>query len=50
MVPTTVRTAPTMVPTPPEHRPVALAQGPDGELYISDDFGGRIWRVIYTGE
>jgi glucose/arabinose dehydrogenase len=29
------------------HRPVGLAQGPDGALYISDDKGGRIWRVTY---
>jgi glucose/arabinose dehydrogenase len=38
------------LPDEAEHRPVALAQGPDGELYISDDHAGRIWRVIYTGE
>lgn len=30
-----------------EHRPTGLAVGPDGSLYISDDAGGRIWRVIY---
>lgn len=30
-----------------EHRPVGLAEGPDGSLYISDDAGGRIWRVMY---
>ncbi|HKJ92757.1 MAG TPA: PQQ-dependent sugar dehydrogenase, partial [Longimicrobiales bacterium] len=29
------------------HRPVGLAVGPDGSLYISDDAGGRIWRVVY---
>ena len=29
------------------HRPVGVTQGPDGSLYISDDRGGRIWRVIY---
>jgi glucose/arabinose dehydrogenase len=29
------------------HRPVGIAQGPDGALYISDDKGGRIWRVTY---
>ncbi len=28
------------------HRPTGLAQGPDGALYISDDQGGRIWRVV----
>ncbi|MGH9318826.1 MAG: DUF7133 domain-containing protein [Vicinamibacteria bacterium] len=30
-------------------RPTGLAQGPDGSLYISDSFKGRIWRVIYRG-
>lgn len=29
------------------HRPVGVTEGPDGSLYISDDRGGRIWRVIY---
>lgn len=32
------------------HRPVGLAQGPDGALYISDDKGGRIWRVTYNAK
>jgi glucose/arabinose dehydrogenase len=32
------------------HRPVGLAEGPDGSLYISDDHGGRIYRIFYTGE
>jgi glucose/arabinose dehydrogenase len=32
-----------------EHRPVGLAQGPDGSLYISDSQVGRIWKVSYTG-
>jgi glucose/arabinose dehydrogenase len=31
------------------HRPVGLAQGPDGALYISDDVGGRIYRVTFSG-
>jgi glucose/arabinose dehydrogenase len=35
--------------TGPQHRPVGLAQGPDGSLYISDDAAGRIWRVMYRG-
>ena len=30
------------------HRPVGLAQGPAGELYITDDKGGRVWRVVAT--
>jgi glucose/arabinose dehydrogenase/mono/diheme cytochrome c family protein len=33
-----------------EHRPSGLAAGPDGALYISDDVGGRIWRVTYQGD
>ena len=32
-----------------EYRPVGLATGPDGALYISDSQKGRIWRVVYTG-
>lgn len=31
-------------------RPVGLAEGPDGSLYISDSRKGRIWRVMYKGE
>jgi glucose/arabinose dehydrogenase len=31
------------------HRPAGLALGPDGALYISDDWRGRIWRVTYRG-
>lgn len=32
-----------------EHRPMGLAAGPDGSLYISDSVRGKIWRVVYTG-
>lgn len=38
-----------MNPSDAKHRPTGLTQGPDGSLYISDDQGGRIWRVIYRG-
>lgn len=31
------------------HRPVGVTEGPDGSLYISDDKGGRIYRVIFIG-
>jgi glucose/arabinose dehydrogenase len=30
-------------------RPVVPLVGPDGALYVSDDVGGRIWRVSYRG-
>jgi glucose/arabinose dehydrogenase len=36
-------------PSAAEHRPSGLAVGPDGALYISDDTGGRIYRVVYRG-
>jgi glucose/arabinose dehydrogenase len=29
------------------HRPTGLAAGPDGSLYVSDDSGGRIWRILH---
>ena len=31
-------------------RPVGLAQGPDGSLYIADSVKGKIWRVTYTAK
>ena len=31
------------------HRPTGITQGPDGSLYISDDKGGRVWKVTYKG-
>lgn len=30
-------------------RPVGLAVGPDGALYVSDDKGGMIYRISYQG-
>ena len=32
-----------------KHRPVGLAQGPDGSIYVTDDKGGRVWKVVYRG-
>jgi glucose/arabinose dehydrogenase len=29
------------------HRPVGVTEGPDGSLYVSDDRGGRIYRILY---
>ena len=31
-------------------RPVGLAQGPDGSLYISDSVKGNVWKVTYTAK
>jgi glucose/arabinose dehydrogenase/mono/diheme cytochrome c family protein len=31
------------------HRPTGIATGPDGSLYVSDDVGGRIYKIVYLG-
>ena len=31
-------------------RPSGIAVGPDGSLYVSDDRGGSIWRIMYRGD
>ncbi|PTR01567.1 glucose/sorbosone dehydrogenase [Mucilaginibacter yixingensis] len=31
-----------------QHRPVGLAMGADGSLYVTDDVKGTIYRIIYT--
>ena len=36
-------------PDDAEFRPMGLAQGPDGALYITDSVQGRIWRVTHEG-
>lgn len=30
-------------------RPVDIAEGPDGDFYVSDDFSGSIYRLAYVG-
>ena len=32
------------------YRPMGLATGPDGSLYISESNKGKIWRVMYKGD
>lgn len=36
-------------PSVADHRPMGLAVGPDGSLFISGDKGERIWQVAYIG-
>ena len=33
-----------------KYRPMGLAQGPDGSLYISESKKGKIWRVFFSGD
>jgi glucose/arabinose dehydrogenase len=35
---------------PARYRPVGIAQGPDGSLYVADSQKGRIWRIAYQGD
>lgn len=37
-------------PSNARYRPVGLAVGPDGSLYVSDSQKGRIWRISYTAK
>lgn len=32
------------------YRPMGLAEGPDGSLYIGDTEKGKIWRIMYQGD
>lgn len=32
------------------YRPMGLAEGPDGSLYVSDTEKGKIWRIMYKGD
>ena len=36
-----------MSPDDALHRPMGLAIGPDGSLYITDSKQGKLWRVLY---
>jgi glucose/arabinose dehydrogenase/cytochrome c553 len=41
----------TVVSTSDAHyRPMGLAEGPDGSLYIGESNKGKIWRVMYKGD
>jgi glucose/arabinose dehydrogenase len=30
-----------------KHRPTGIAAGPDGSLYVTDDLGGRVYRITH---
>jgi glucose/arabinose dehydrogenase/mono/diheme cytochrome c family protein len=32
------------------YRPMGIAMGPDGSLYVSETNQGKIWRVMFTGD
>lgn len=34
---------------PIKYRPMGIAQGPDGSLYIADDLKGTIFKITYSG-
>lgn len=33
-----------------KYRPMGLAEGPDGSLYISESKKGKIWRILFNGD
>jgi glucose/arabinose dehydrogenase len=39
----------TPLPANAAHRPMGLAQAPDGSLYVTDDKAGRVWRIVFRG-
>ena len=42
-------TSPLLSPQDAIHRPVGIAQGPHGSLYVTADVGGKVWRIVYRG-
>lgn len=37
------------LPDNAQHRPVGVAVAPDGSLFVSDDHGGTVYRIVYRG-
>ncbi|HMG12024.1 MAG TPA: PQQ-dependent sugar dehydrogenase [Gemmatimonadaceae bacterium] len=42
--------SPGPLPATAMHRPVGVTEGPDGSLFVSDDRGGRIYRIVFVGD
>jgi glucose/arabinose dehydrogenase len=42
--------SPGPLPQTAKHRPVGVTEGPDGSLFVSDDKGGRIYRIVFVGD
>lgn len=38
-----------LTPASATYRPTGIAVGPDGSLFVSEDTGGRVWKIEYTG-
>jgi glucose/arabinose dehydrogenase/cytochrome c553 len=38
-----------MVTSQAGYRPMGIAEGPDGSLYISESESGKIWRIMFKG-
>ena len=41
---------PVINPSDATYRPIGLAVGPDGSLYVSDTEKGKIWRIMFQGD
>ena len=39
----------TVSPDGAQYRPMGLAEAPDGSIYVTDDKGGRIWKISWRG-
>jgi glucose/arabinose dehydrogenase len=38
-----------VAPGTSKHRPTGIAVGPDGAMYVTDDLGGRVYRITHGG-
>lgn len=45
-----IQTDPVLTANSAGYRPMGLAEGPDGSLYISETEKGKIWRVMFKGD